>query len=788
MLLKTMSLKEDIHKLTKREKALLIRGEGNWNSKECANITLRRITFSDGPIGVRKEKEGEGYLQETYSAICFPSGAALGQTFNPMIVKEVGKELGKEAKAYHIDVLLGPAMNIKRSPLGGRNFEYYSEDPYLTSQLAGAYVQGLQSQGVGACLKHFCANSQETDRMTINEVIDERTLHEIYLRPFEDVITETNPYVLMASYNLVNGYHMTEHKELLIDYLRKKLNYDGLIISDWFAVNDPILSLKNGLDLEMPQSGEANLEKTYNSICADAEIEKKSEDAIYHLKRLSDLVVMDNSAKLDLSNGHQIAKKAALESVVLLKNQNNILPLKNFDNVLIIGKLALKPRIQGGGSSHINSYKVTSFLDLINKNISYADGYELNGNKNDVLLFEAIKKAKESEIVIIFAGFLEEQETESVDKTSLSLPISQLELIHEISKVNKKIILVIESGSVCEMPFIDEVSAIFYTSLGGEAINEALYELILGKENPSGHLAETFPLKLSDNPTFTYFPGDGVNVLYKEALYVGYRYYQTFHKNVLFPFGYGLSYSSFQIQSFSLNEKLEAVVELKNICERRGKAVIQIYVTKPKNQIYCPKKELIAFQKLELNAREEKRITIPINKKYLSYYDVDEHCFRSLYGKYIFTIGFHADDEQFIVDWVYGGDDRLIPKKSYAISNIHEINDDQFKTLFTEELPLIHESKEFGLDISFKRAQEKGSKGAKLFISLISKVKSIRKNKVYYHSILESPIRVLVYAVPILAKKDAKVIKNIINDKHYIWNLLKMLLLMVKFALTIGLK
>ena len=779
-----MDIKQQIKNLNHKDKASLIRGKGNWKSKGNKEINLSPITFSDGPIGIRKEIENSNYLQKSITAVCFPSGALLGQTFNPDIIKKVGIELGKEARYYDIDILLGPAINIKRNPLGGRNFEYYSEDPHLTAELAQAYVSGLESHGVGSCLKHFCANSQETDRMTINAVIDERTLHEIYLYAFEDVISNTKPTAIMASYNLVNGIHMTEHKALLSDYLRDELKYDGLIISDWFAVSDPVKSVLSGLDLEMPQSGEVNYEKVYSAISADKEVEAACDKAISHLKKTSDkLHKSSNQNDVDLETGHEIAKEAALEGVVLLKNKDKFLPLKNFKDTLIIGDLAINPHIQGGGSSHINTYKTASFLDLIDEK-DHVRGYDLQDENNNAYLKIAIDKAKQYKTVIVFLGYSDSDECESFDKTDISLPKNQLQLIKELAKLKVNIIAIIETGSVCEIPFINDVDAVLYASLGGEAINEALYDLILGIKNPCGHLAETFPLRLEDNPSYNYFPGDGVNVLYKEALYVGYRYYQSFNIPVLFPFGYGLSYSDFKIEHCSLSDgsNITIKVKIKNISHVPGKACVQVYITKPDDYIYNPKKELIAFSKPFLQAYEEQEITLVIDKKKLSYFDIDSNRYFPLYGDYVFTIGFNVSDDSFKLYYSFKKHNFTYKPSLYGISDIHSISDEQFKALFKGELPLIKRSKPFDLETSLNEAKNNGSKGAKAFISIVSKIKSVKNNKIYFNSILNSPVRTLVYNMPVLAKNNSKVILNVLNDHHYIWNLLKLFLSMAKYA------
>ena len=779
-----MTTEQQIKKLSIEEKSALMRGIGNWKSKNNKTIDLCSLTFSDGPIGIRKELENSNYLQQSIIAVCFPSGALLGQTFNPNIVNLVAAEIGKEARYYDIDILLGPAMNIKRNPLGGRNFEYYSEDPYLTAELAKAYVIGLEDQGVGACLKHFCAYSQETNRMTINAVIDDRTLHEIYLSAFEDVILATNPASIMTSYNMVNGVHMSENKALLSDYLRKKLNYNGLIISDWYAVSNPVNSLLSGLDLEMPQSNEINYEKVYEAITKDKSVEISCDQAILYLKQTSDKFHKEHKhVDLNFEDGHEIAKQAALEGIVLLKNDNHILPIHDLKDVLLIGELATTPHIQGGGSSHINTYKSTSFLELTS-DLDYIRGYNLQNENDNTHLQQAIDKAKHYKSVIVFLGYNDLEECESIDKTDISLPKNQLKLIEELTKLDIKIIVIIETGSVCEIPFINEVDAVFYTSLGGEAVNDALYDLILGNKNPCGHLAETFPLKLKDNPSYEYFPGDGSNVLYKEALYVGYRYYQTFDVPVLFPFGYGLSYSNFQLKACSLleDEDITVKVIIKNTSSIPGKACVQIYMSKPNDHIYNPKKELIAFSKPFLQAYEEKEIILPIDKRKLSYFDIESNRYLPLYGEYTFTIGFDSSDDSFKLKYSFNNSHITTKTSLYNINNIHKINDELFQTLFNKKMPIVKKTKPFDIETTLTEAKSKGSKGARLFIAIISKIKSIKENKIYYNTILNSPIRVLIYNMPVLAKNNSKVFLNVLNDHHYIWNLLKLLLSMAKYA------
>ncbi len=626
--------KDIINKLTLKEKIEMLQGHDNMKTYKNIDKGIEEIIFSDGPSGIRKELDNGDSLSNISNALpttCFPTGVTIASTWNIDLVKEMGDVLGDEAKYFGINLLLGPAINIHRNPLCGRNFEYYSEDPFLSGKIASSFVKGIESKNIGACIKHFACNNNEKYRYIGDSIVDKRALHEIYLKPFETVINEVNPYAIMTSYNKINGEFASENKYLLNDYLRSKLKYDGVIMTDWGGLKDRDKALKNGLDLEMPGSIPYNSKLLYDNIKnnnLDQELLDKS------ILRLIDLKNKTNNKKIDnfdFNKGYDIAYKLAIEGAILLKNDNDILPINKNEKLLIIGDLFRNVRYQGSGSSMLNPIKLKNHIDVFNENnINYEFelGYLQNENEPNLKLEEdAINKCNDYDKIIVYAGLNDYVESEGYDRDNLSLPKNQLSLINKLIKLNKKIIIVLFGGAPVELPFINDIDAILYMGLSGEAIGDATYYLLFGIENPSGKLTDTWPLKYDDVPFSSEFTKSPYE-LYKESIFIGYRYFNTVNKNVLFPFGYGLSYTKFKYSNLKIRKienDINVTFNIKNIGNKKGKEVSEIYIGKNDSKIIRPKLELKGFKKIELDINEEKEISINININDLKVFIDDEY-------------------------------------------------------------------------------------------------------------------------------------------------------------------
>lgn len=583
-------LEELCAKMTLEEKAGLCSGSDFWHTKPVEHLGIPAMMVSDGPHGLRKQKDEGDHLgvNDSIKAVCFPTGCTIAASFDRDLIREMGEALGTSCQAEGVGVILGPAVNIKRSPLCGRNFEYYSEDPYVAGEMAASYIEGVQSKHVGTSIKHFMANSQETRRMSSDSRVDGRTMREIYLPAFETAVKKSKPWTVMCSYNRINGTYAAENKWLLTELLRDEWGFDGFVVSDWGAVNDRVAGVKAGLDLEMPPSFGVNDKLIVEAVKNGTLEEKVLDEAVIRILNIIYRYMehRDKTAVFDRDAQHDLSRKAAEESLVLLKN-DGVLPLKKEQKIAIIGQYAKKPRYQGGGSSHINSHKVSGMLDFVQdmKNVTYAQGYDdrleeaddMAGGRADsidpksadiakALLDEAVQAAKEAEVAVIFAGLPDSFESEGYDRKHMRMPDSQNLLIHEIAKVQPNTIVVLHNGSPVEMPWVDEVKGILEAYLGGEAVGEAEYNILFGNVNPSGKLAETFPLRLEDNPSYLYYIGEGDMTEYREGVFVGYRYYDTKKMQTLFPFGHGLSYTEFAYS----NLRLERDSDVKDQVSRQG--------------------------------------------------------------------------------------------------------------------------------------------------------------------------------------------------------------------------
>lgn len=636
----TRNIKDLISQMTLEEKAGVCSGLDFWHLQGVERLGIPSIMVTDGPHGLRKQAEGADHLglMDSVPATCFPSAVTLASSWDTELIKEVGTALGEEAQAENVAVLLGPGANIKRSPLCGRNFEYFSEDPFLSSQMAAHHILGLQSQGVGTSLKHFAANNQEHRRMTTNAIVDERTLREIYLASFEQAVKQAQPWTVMCAYNKVNGEFASENKTLLTDILREEWGFEGFVVSDWGAVNERVDGLEAGLDLEMPASKGLGEKKIIEAVQSGSLSQEKLDQAVHRLLRIIFMAV-DNTkenATYDQEEHHQLARKAATEGMVLLKNEDSILPLAKETNIAVIGAFALKPRYQGGGSSHINPTKTEDVFTEMRQlagseaQLHYAAGFRLEDDQTDEKLLEEAKEAAaKADTAVLFAGLPDRYESEGYDRTHMHIPENQRVLIEAVAEVQPNLVIVLSNGAPIEMPWLGQVKGVLEGYLGGQAAGGAAADILYGDVNPSGKLAETFPLHVSDNPSYLHFPGEGDAVEYKEGIFTGYRYYDTKKVAPLFPFGYGLSYTNFSYSGLTVSKKemqetdtVEVHLEVTNTGAHAGKEIVQLYVRDVESTVTRPEKELKGFQKIALKPGETKTVSFTLDKQAFSYYNV----------------------------------------------------------------------------------------------------------------------------------------------------------------------
>ena len=653
----TEKIRELIARMTLEEKASMCSGADFWHTEAIERLGIPASMVSDGPHGLRKQDQEGDHLgvNDSIKAVCFPAGCGTAASFNRELLTSMGATLGNECQAEGISVILGPAVNIKRSPLCGRNFEYYSEDPYVATEMAGALIKGIQSKNVGTSIKHFLANNQETRRQSSESRVDERTLHEIYLAAFEGAIKKQKPWTVMCSYNRINGFYAAQNHKYLTETLRDRWGFDGYVVSDWGAVNNRVEDLKAGLDLEMPTSLGANdkliVEAVQNGTLEESVVDTAVERILNIIFRYEEN--RDKNATWDKDEDHEMARKVAEETIVLLKN-DGLLPLNENDDIAFIGKYAEAPRYQGGGSSHINSHKVTSAMDVVSgkSNIVYARGYNDDEDKTDeTLLAEAVEAAKKAKVAVIFAGLPDAFESEGFDRTHMSMPNCQNELIEKVAAVQPNTVVVLHNGSPVEMPWIDKVKGVVEAYLGGQAVGGAVCDILFGKVNPSAKLPETFPLKLEDNPSYLFYFGEGDTVEYREGIFVGYRYYDKKKMDVLFPFGYGLSYTTFEYSNLTVDKEnlkdtdtLTVSVNITNTGKMAGKEVVQLYVADKESTVIRPVKELRDFAKVDLAPGETKTVTFTLDKRAFAYYNVQIHDWHVETGEFEILIGKSSRD------------------------------------------------------------------------------------------------------------------------------------------------
>jgi beta-glucosidase len=648
-----------VNTMTLAEKASLTSGSSFWTTTSLPRVNLPSITLTDGPHGVRLQSTTADHLGigDSVPATCFPPAATLGSTFDPDLLERVGRALGEEARAEGVGVLLGPGINIKRSPLCGRNFEYLSEDPVASGVLGAALVRGLQSEGVGASLKHFAANNQETDRLRVSADIDPRPLHEIYLRGFKHVVEEAQPWTVMCSYNRINGTYASEDFWLLTDTLRRRWGFDGLVVSDWGAVEDRVAGLRAGLDLEMPGSDGHTDTQVVEAVESGALDESVVDTAAGRVAQLVARATAraDHEAGYDAAAHHSLAREVAARGIVLLKNEDHILPLAEDDTVAVLGEFARTPRYQGAGSSMVRPTRLDTPLKEIERisrpgRITFKPAFTLDGDDPDLddrLSAEAVAAAAAAPVAVLFLGLPGQDESEGYDRDHLSLPENQLALLEAVRAVNRRVVVVLSHGGVVDLPFADDVPAIVDGWLGGQAGGGAMADVLYGRINPSGRLAETIPLRLEDTPAYLDFPGEFGHVRYSEGLFVGYRWYDARSTAVRFPFGHGLSYTTFAYSDLRVATGplgLEVTVAVTNTGMRSGREIVQVYVSRPRSSVQRPPRELKGFAAIDLEPGESGDATVTVPRGDLAYWDVRIDDWVVEDGSYIVEVGASSRD------------------------------------------------------------------------------------------------------------------------------------------------
>lgn len=739
-------IKEIIDSLTLEEKASLCSGKDFWHTEAIDRVGLPSVMLTDGPHGLRKQKQSKDFSGGSYEATCFPTASCLASSWDRELLHQVGEALGEECLEQDVGVLLGPGANIKRSPLCGRNFEYFSEDPFLAGELASALIQGVQSKGVGTSLKHFAVNNQESNRMTIDAFVDERAFREIYLAGFERAVKKAKPKTVMCAYNRINGTYASQNRLLLTQILRDEWGFGGVVVSDWGAVSDRVAALKAGLDLEMPGPCRENDQAIVNAVRAGELDESVLDEAVARLLRLifqyqSNRV---DNYRYDRDAHHELAVKAACEGAVLLKNEDGILPLRRGMRIALIGEFAKHPRYQGAGSSLVNPWRLDNAYDQgmqlsCHSAMTYSRGYDIHSDQpNQALIEEACEAARSADVAVILAGLTDDYESEGFDRTHMKMPPSHNVLIEEVAKANPNVVVVLCNGSPVEMPWIDQAKAVLELYLSGQGGGTALWRLLYGEANPCGKLAESFPEKLEDCPATAWFPMGPTGVEYRESIYVGYRFYDKAGVKPLFPFGHGLSYTSFEYSDLVLDpvtmtdkDILNISVKIKNTGGMAGKEVVQVYVRDVESTIFRPDRELKEFAKVSLEPGEEKVVRFQLDRRAFAFYDIQSKDWRVESGEFEILVGsssrdirlagrvhIESRDEANLAVW----DKRQLLPSYYDPKPGCPIPKDEFDALYGKPvvLPPLHR------------------KGTFTYDSTISEIRQVLPGRIFYRSLMRS--------------------------------------------------
>lgn len=693
-----------LQKMTTEEKAAILGGKTVWQTRENERLSIPSIFLSDGPHGLRKQAGAGDHLglNASLEATCFPTAATIANSWDEKLGEELGEALGEEAAGMDVDVLLGPGLNIKRSPLCGRNFEYFSEDPYLSGKMAAAYIRGIQRMGVAACPKHFAVNSQELRRMAMDAVVDERTLREIYLTGFEIAVKEGKSKAIMSSYNRVNGTYANENKHLLTDILRNEWGFDGMVVSDWGGSNDAVKAVEAGANLEMPNCGYGSAREIVKAVKDGTLSESVLDERVCELvKVIMDLKEHKNTGRDEKHSGfnreehHRLAKRAAAESMVLLKNEASILPLDRNKKLAIIGDFAFAPRYQGAGSSMVNPTKVEAVAGIARDYklniLGMTRGYKRDGDVDEAEKKAALDLAEKTDIVIFCFGLNEISESEGLDRTHMRIPQNQIELLQDISKVNENVVGILSAGSAMEMPWQSCCKAILNGYLNGQAGASATLDILTGAVNPSGRLAETYPIAYEHTPSFRYYPSSERTSEYRESIFVGYRYYDTSKVRVQYPFGFGLSYTEFTYSGLKVDDS-GAELTVSNTGDRDGAEVVQMYVGLPNAIVFRPEKELKGFAKVFLKAGESRKVKIPFDDKTFRYWNVKTESWEVETGTYNVMIGSSVADIRLVGTIERTGSNIGMPYNPallpyYYTGLVQKISDEEYETLLGHKIP-----------------------------------------------------------------------------------------------------
>ena len=698
---------ELIKKMTLEEKVSLCSGKDVWYLRGIERLGIPEIMLTDGPHGLRKKNpEGKGGLEDSVPSTCFPTAVTTACSWDPELIYEMGVALGEECLQEKVSVILGPGVNMKRSPLCGRNFEYFSEDPLLAGEIAAGWINGVQSQGIGTSIKHFAVNTQEKKRMTIDSVVDERALREIYLTAFEIAVKKAQPWTVMCAYNKLGGTYCSDNGYLQNKILRDDWGFEGIVVTDWGAANDRVLGFENGNDLEMPSSNGYNDKK----ICDVVRNGELSEDIVdRNTDRMLTLIKKSQEAfrdgyTYDKEAHHQLAAKICGESVVLLKNEDKILPISKDKKIAVIGEMARAPRYQGAGSSLIKPHMITDSFDGLLKegySLNFAPGYNKKKDEiSPVMIADACKVAEKADVALVFIGLTEEYESEGYDREHLNLPKSHNHLVEEILKVNENVVVVLSGGAPVLMPWLDKVKGLVNGYLGGQASGDAIARIISGTVNPSGKLAETYPLSLEDTPCYNYYPGKKILAEHTESIYIGYRYYDTANKDVLFPFGYGLSYTQFEYSALKLSNKkikdtdtLTVSYKIKNVGDCDGAEISQLYVSDKESTIFRPVKELRGFKKVFLKKGEETTVEIKLDKRAFAFYNSVEALWQVESGDFEILVGASSRDIKLRADvFVESTDNVPVPDyhetaPRYYGADIKSVPDKEYEAILGHSIP-----------------------------------------------------------------------------------------------------